>query len=112
MSKPIEQTAPQELFGGRPPAIAAAVPFREIEAIGAYRARGPPDGVPNRVRSLRETAALAGISLPTLRRRISDGSGPRVVRMSIRRVGVTDRDREAWLARCAALEPAAEAGVP
>jgi predicted DNA-binding transcriptional regulator AlpA len=55
----------------------------------------------NRVRSLRETAAMAGVSLATLRRRIADGTGPRVTRVSERRVGIRDRDREVWLDRCA-----------
>jgi hypothetical protein len=61
-------------------------------------ATAPP---PNRVRSLQETAELANISLETLRRRIKDGTGPRVTSMSPRRKGVTDRDREAWLEACA-----------
>jgi hypothetical protein len=56
---------------------------------------------PNRVRSLHETAELAGISLATLRRRIGDGTGPRVTAVSKRRKGVTDRDREIWLEECA-----------
>jgi predicted DNA-binding transcriptional regulator AlpA len=57
--------------------------------------------LPNRVRSLQETAELANISLATLRRRIKDGTGPRVTSMSTRRKGVTDRDRDAWLEECA-----------
>ena len=57
--------------------------------------------LPNRVRSLQETASLANISLATLRRRIKDGAGPQVTSMSPRRKGVTDRDREAWLEACA-----------
>jgi predicted DNA-binding transcriptional regulator AlpA len=61
----------------------------------------------NRVRSLRETADAAGISLATLRRRIADGTGPRLTRMSQRRIGVTDRNREAWLAACEVDEPEA-----
>jgi hypothetical protein len=52
----------------------------------------------NRVRSLSETAAALGISLATLRRRIADGTGPRVIQMSIRRLGISDRDREAYIA--------------
>jgi predicted DNA-binding transcriptional regulator AlpA len=55
----------------------------------------------NRVRSFPETAEICGISLATLRRRIKDGTGPRVTSMSERRKGVTDRDRNAWLEECA-----------
>jgi predicted DNA-binding transcriptional regulator AlpA len=50
----------------------------------------------DRVRSLKETAALLGVSMSTLRRRIDDGS-LKTVRLSVRRVGVTDRAREAFL---------------
>jgi uncharacterized protein (DUF2342 family) len=56
---------------------------------------------PNRVQSLQRTAQLSNISLATLRRRIKDGTGPRVTAMSPRRRGVTDRHREAWLESCA-----------
>jgi prophage regulatory protein len=55
------------------------------------------DVVGNRVRSLSETAAAAGISLATLRRRIADGTGPRVVRLSTRRVGIRESDFGQWL---------------
>jgi len=65
------------------------------------RPQGSTGPSPNRVRSLRETAELVNISLATLRRRIKDGTGPRVTSMSTRRKGVTDRDRDAWLEECA-----------
>ena len=48
----------------------------------------------NRVRNLAETAALAGVILPTLRRRISGGKVPIVTHVSVQRAGVTDRHRE------------------
>jgi predicted DNA-binding transcriptional regulator AlpA len=51
----------------------------------------------DRVVSLNETARTAGISIATLRRRIADGSGPRLVRVTERRVGVRVRDLRAWL---------------
>jgi len=54
----------------------------------------------NRVRSIREAAEVLGISVATLRRRIADGSGPRVLRLSIRRVGILERDLDAWVDRC------------
>jgi len=74
----------------------------ERRRAAALERQGLDDAPPlNRVRSLRETAELANISLATLRRRIKDGTGPRVTSMSARRKGVTDRDREAWLEGCA-----------
>jgi excisionase family DNA binding protein len=52
---------------------------------------------PPRVRSMREAASLAGISIATLYRAIANGEGPRTVRMSPRRRGIRERDLEAWL---------------
>jgi predicted DNA-binding transcriptional regulator AlpA len=52
---------------------------------------------PDRVRSLRETAALLNISIATLRRMIAAGTGPKVIRLSPRRVGVLDGARERFL---------------
>jgi predicted DNA-binding transcriptional regulator AlpA len=49
------------------------------------------------VRSLRYTASVLGISVATLRRLIDDGVGPRVVRVSERRPGIRDSERERWL---------------
>jgi predicted DNA-binding transcriptional regulator AlpA len=51
----------------------------------------------DRVRSLAETAALLNISIATLRRMIAAGTGPRVIRLSPRRIGVRDSAREAFL---------------
>ena len=48
--------------------------------------------------TLNEAAHVAGISLCTLRRRLADGSGPRVVRLSERRVGIRVRDLKQWIA--------------
>ena len=56
---------------------------------------------PARVRSLRETAEIAGISLSTFRRVIADGNGPTITWISPRRRGVRDDHREEWLQRCA-----------
>ncbi len=49
------------------------------------------------VRSLRYTASVLGISVATLRRLIADGVGPKVVRVSERRPGIRDSEREHWL---------------
>jgi predicted DNA-binding transcriptional regulator AlpA len=46
---------------------------------------------------MRETAAILGVSDHTLRRLIRRGDGPLVTRLSERKVGVRDSDREAWL---------------
>jgi hypothetical protein len=51
----------------------------------------------DRVRSLAETAVLLGISIATLRRMISAGTGPTVTRLSPRRLGIRDSHRAAFL---------------
>ena len=51
----------------------------------------------DRVVSLIAAAQTADVSLATLRRRIADGSGPRIVRVTERRVGIRVRDLKAWL---------------
>jgi hypothetical protein len=53
------------------------------------------DGL-DRVRTLKETAKLLGISMATLRRRIADGA-IKTVRLSQRRIGVLDSARQAFL---------------
>lgn len=65
-----------------------------------------PPQQPTRVRSLRETADIAGVSLKTLRNLIEAGKGPVVTRVSERCVGIRDDHRQAWLDRCASPEPA------
>jgi len=52
---------------------------------------------PDRVRSLRDTAELLDISIATLRRLIARGVGPKIVRVSVRRSGILDSERERWL---------------
>jgi prophage regulatory protein len=51
----------------------------------------------DRVMTLAEFAAAAGISIATVHRRIADGTGPRTIRLSERRLGVRVRDYRAWL---------------
>jgi hypothetical protein len=48
------------------------------------------------VRSLKQTCLLLGVSMSTLKRRIDDGS-IKTIRLSARRVGIRDSDREAFL---------------
>jgi predicted DNA-binding transcriptional regulator AlpA len=50
-----------------------------------------------RVIDLRTVAELCDLSLATLRRRIEAGQGPRVTRVSERRVGVRVAHLKAWL---------------
>jgi predicted DNA-binding transcriptional regulator AlpA len=54
-------------------------------------------GGSDRVRSLRETATLLGVSIATLRRMIAAGDGPVVTQLSTRRQGIRDSHREMWL---------------
>jgi predicted DNA-binding transcriptional regulator AlpA len=103
MKKPLEPTLPHQC---RMVAAGAQVhPISDYEERGNPQPQGKPTGsltaFGNCVRSLREAAAAAGISIATLRRRVADGTGPVIVRMSPRRVGVRDSDFVAWLDGCA-----------
>ena len=53
----------------------------------------------DQVLTLSEFARLAGVSLVTLRRRITAGDGPIITRLSQRRIGVRVRHGRAWLDR-------------
>jgi predicted DNA-binding transcriptional regulator AlpA len=52
----------------------------------------------HQVLRLPEWAAMARISLRTARRLMASGDGPKVVRLSSRRFGVTVAAHKAWLA--------------
>ncbi len=52
----------------------------------------------HRVMSLREWCALNGFSLATGRRVLKAGTGPAIVRLSERRIGVTVASNRAWVA--------------
>jgi predicted DNA-binding transcriptional regulator AlpA len=52
----------------------------------------------SQVLRLREWAALANVSMRTARRLLADGDGPKVVRLSSRRVGITIASHKAWIA--------------
>lgn len=67
-----------------------------------------PQAAAARVVSLRTAAALAGISTVTLRRLIASGNGPRVLRLSERRLGIRVSDLRDWL-ESRAVEPEAAA---
>jgi predicted DNA-binding transcriptional regulator AlpA len=51
----------------------------------------------NKVMTFAEVAHAAGISLSTLRREISRGTGPKVISLSPRRRGVRSTDYNSWL---------------
>jgi predicted DNA-binding transcriptional regulator AlpA len=55
------------------------------------------DPPPDRVRSIRETALLLSLGEPSLRNMIARGEGPKVTRLSARRIGVRDSHRKEWL---------------
>jgi predicted DNA-binding transcriptional regulator AlpA len=67
-----------------------------------FRVASPGDAAvnsPDQIRSMRETAAILGLSLglSQLQRLIAIGDGPAVISLSERRVGISDADREAWV---------------
>jgi predicted DNA-binding transcriptional regulator AlpA len=49
------------------------------------------------IRSIEDRARESGISTKTLRRLIWRGEGPPIIRLSPRRIGISDRDWQAWL---------------
>lgn len=49
------------------------------------------------VRTIKETAAILGIGEPSLRVMIKEGKGPKVTRLSVRRIGIRDSHRQLWL---------------
>jgi predicted DNA-binding transcriptional regulator AlpA len=49
------------------------------------------------VRTIEETAALLSLGVPTLRTMLQRGQGPKITRLSARRIGIRDSHREAWL---------------
>ena len=51
----------------------------------------------DRVVTLIEAAQASCLSIATLRRRLAEGAGPRIVRLSERRVGIRVRDLKAWI---------------
>jgi predicted DNA-binding transcriptional regulator AlpA len=49
------------------------------------------------VRTVEETAKIIGLGLPTLRSMLARGEGPKVTRLSARRIGIRDSHRDEWL---------------
>jgi predicted DNA-binding transcriptional regulator AlpA len=67
------------------------------------------------VNSLAETAARLGIHERTLQRMLADGTGPAIVHLSARRIGILESDLLTWIAtrrRPLAGEPKARRSRP
>jgi predicted DNA-binding transcriptional regulator AlpA len=58
----------------------------------------PPPLLDAQVLRLREWAQLAGVSMRTARGILASGTGPRVVALSSRRVGISVAAHKQWLA--------------
>jgi predicted DNA-binding transcriptional regulator AlpA len=52
---------------------------------------------PDFVRTIKQTAEILGIGVPSLRAMIARGEGPQVTRLSARRIGIRDSARQTWL---------------
>jgi predicted DNA-binding transcriptional regulator AlpA len=61
--------------------------------------RKVPLPAPFCVRSIPEIAQVIGISPATMQRLIARGDGPETIRLSPRRVGISDVALAAWLAK-------------
>jgi predicted DNA-binding transcriptional regulator AlpA len=51
----------------------------------------------NHVRSIKDAATILGVSYATLKRMLSSGEGPRVTKLTTRRIGIQDRHIEEWM---------------
>jgi predicted DNA-binding transcriptional regulator AlpA len=56
----------------------------------------------NRVQTIDDWCKRIGVSRATGRRLLSMGKGPRITRLSERRIGIRESDYLAWLDACAA----------
>jgi hypothetical protein len=72
------------------------MPIDQGESRRSREPQLPPP--PNRVFPVRAWADLVGISYAQAKSLIRSGKGPRVVQLSERRIGITERDHDAWLA--------------
>jgi predicted DNA-binding transcriptional regulator AlpA len=51
----------------------------------------------NCVRSIKDAATILGVSYATLKRMLASGEGPKVTRLTQRRIGIQDRHIEEWM---------------
>lgn len=59
----------------------------------------------NRVLSIRKVSEMLGISQSTLRKHCAAGEGPRLIKLSSRRIGIRVKDLDLWLAQQEADTP-------
>jgi hypothetical protein len=64
--------------------------------------QAPPPAIPaesdDQVLTIRQWAALAGFSVRTARRELAGKDGPKVTRLSARRIGISRGNHRLWLA--------------
>jgi predicted DNA-binding transcriptional regulator AlpA len=53
----------------------------------------------NRMLSIRKVSEMLGISQSTLRKHCTSGEGPKLIKLSSRRVGIRVKDLNLWLAQ-------------
>jgi predicted DNA-binding transcriptional regulator AlpA len=53
----------------------------------------------NRIISLRKVSEMLGISQSTLRKHCAAGEGPKLIKLSSRRIGIRVKDLDLWLAQ-------------
>lgn len=51
----------------------------------------------NHVRSIKDAATILGVSYATLKRMLASGDGPKITRLTTRRIGIQDRHIEEWM---------------
>jgi predicted DNA-binding transcriptional regulator AlpA len=53
----------------------------------------------NRVLSIQKVSEMLGISTSTLRKQCAKGEGPKIIRLSARRIGIRVKDLDFWFAQ-------------
>jgi predicted DNA-binding transcriptional regulator AlpA len=51
----------------------------------------------NHVRSIKDAATILGLSYATLKRMLASGEGPKITRLTQRRIGIQARHIEEWM---------------
>jgi predicted DNA-binding transcriptional regulator AlpA len=63
----------------------------------SFKAEFTPHAAITRIHSEKATAEILGLSVPTLRRLVAGGDGPKRIKLSARRIGYSDTAIAAWL---------------
>jgi predicted DNA-binding transcriptional regulator AlpA len=71
-------------------------PLRQLRADNRAACRAQASNRGRRVLSFRQWCELNGFSERTGRRILESGTGPRVIQLSERRIGILEADNEAW----------------